>query len=60
VFEGGEAFKLLVRLRYRKHERVLQWKIDIYQLALAFRVALESECEGIETSVGLPLFFGSI
>jgi uncharacterized protein YfdQ (DUF2303 family) len=59
VFEGGEWYQLLVRLRYRKAGGSLQWSYDVYNLDKALDDALTSSCETVRNQVKLPLFFAT-
>lgn len=57
VFNGADAFELLVRLRYRKDGASLKWWYDIYNLDRAMELAFEDACGKITTGTGLPLFY---
>lgn len=60
VFEGGEWFSLLTRLRYRRNEGALVWWFDIYKLEKAVENAFTSACDKVAQETGLPLFYAKL
>lgn len=58
VFEGGAAYRLLVRLRTRKESNAMHLGFDIYQLARSEHDAFATECQAIAANTDLPLFYG--
>lgn len=59
VFEGGAAYRLLVRLRTRKREQRHSFTFDIYQLARTQQAAFQGECLTLSQAIEVPLFFGA-
>jgi uncharacterized protein YfdQ (DUF2303 family) len=56
IFDGGEWFKLLVRLRYRKIESQIKWFFQVFQLQIAFENAFRDQCTAILLATSTPLF----
>lgn len=59
VFERGEAFQLLVRLRYRVSQGAVTWTIAVHNADKALAIAFEGACEEAQAKTELPLFFGT-
>ena len=58
IFEGGDPYRIPVRLRYRKKNGSLSWLIEPYQLDRYIKHAFTEACERASEATGLPLFFG--
>ncbi|WP_319413901.1 DUF2303 family protein [uncultured Cohaesibacter sp.] len=58
IFEGGEAYRIPVRLRYRKDRGSLAWLIEPYQLDRYIKHAFAEACERAAEETDLPLYFG--
>ncbi|WP_244574482.1 DUF2303 family protein [Cohaesibacter sp. ES.047] len=58
IFEGGEPYRIPVRLRYRKKGGSLAWLIEPYQLDRYVKHAFAEACEVAAQQTALPLFFG--
>lgn len=59
VFEGGAAFVLPVRLRYRLVEGRISWSLKITRADATLDTAVREACESARDKTGLPLFYGS-
>ena len=59
VFEGGDLFQVLVRLRYRIVERTVRWILEPHDMKRVFDVAFEAACEEARDKTVLPLFYGT-
>lgn len=59
VFDRGPAYRLAVRLRYRKDGPRLLWFYDIYQADRAFMDAFDAACGTAREATSLPLFYGT-
>ncbi|MDR3438986.1 DUF2303 family protein [Telmatospirillum sp.] len=58
VFEGGDAYRVLVRLRYRKQSGGLIWTYELYRQDRVFKDALDGACAKAAEKTALPLFVG--
>lgn len=58
VFDNGPAYRVQVRLRYRKGSSVT-WFYEMFQQKEAFKDAIKDACQQAEEGTGLPLFVGS-
>jgi hypothetical protein len=58
VFEGGEAFQVMVRLRYRVSGGRVLWSLVPHRLKKVFDVAIREAAEVARQATDLPLFFG--
>lgn len=58
VFEHGDLYRVLVRLRYRKNGGSLNWFYDLYRADTVFDDALKQACAKAAEQTGLPLFVG--
>lgn len=61
VFERGDAFQFLVRLRYRvvQSSVTVTWILSVHNTERALAVAFEEACTTAKDQTDLPLFFGS-
>jgi hypothetical protein len=57
IFEGGEPYRIPVRLRYSV-KGGLGWKLEPYQLDKYIKHAFAEACQQAANLTGLPLFFG--
>ncbi|WP_431860222.1 DUF2303 family protein [Azospirillum sp.] len=58
VFEHGDLYRVLVRLRYRKNGGALNWFYDLYRADTVFDDALKQACVKAREATDLPLFVG--
>ncbi len=59
VFERGDVFQFLVRLRYRVVQSSVTWILSVHNTERALAVAFEEACTTARDETGLPLFFGA-
>lgn len=59
VFEGGDAWQIPIRLRYRKDGSAVLWRLEPYRARAAFDAAFTEACEAAQKATGLPLFYGT-
>lgn len=59
VFRDGEAYALLLRLRYRVEGAQIKWKLALHRSDVAFRDAFYDVAKNVKTKTGLPLFYGT-
>jgi len=59
IFEGEDAVRIAVRLRYRKQGERIIWFYDLYRVDQVFDVAFSMAIEKVESQTELPLFLGS-
>ena len=59
VFEAGEVYRLLVRLRYRVELGKVKWTLLIHRAEKALDTAFTEACEEAAAETGLPLFYGT-
>lgn len=59
IFEGGDLWRLIVRLRYRRAGGSISWHYEIYRLRESFREAFNEACATAREETDLPLFYGS-
>lgn len=58
VFEGGDRFRTVVRLRYRKNGGIV-WFYELYRPDRIFKTAFREGCSRAAEETGLPLFYGT-
>lgn len=58
VFEGGDRYRIAVRLRYRKSSSIT-WFYELSQVEEVFNDAIKGACEKAKTETALPLFVGA-
>lgn len=58
VFEGGGAYQIPVRLRYRVRSGSIVWECHLSKVAEVFRFAIKEACDKAAAETGLPLFYG--
>ena len=59
VFEGGEPYRVVVRLRYRKQQAAIVWHYDLYRHDVVFDDAFKGACETVKAGTDLPLLVGA-
>ena len=59
VFEGDAAYRLPVRLTYRRDEGAIFWTIRRYRPEIVFFDAFDRALEKVRTETALPVFIGS-
>ena len=59
VFEAGEVFQVLVRLRYRVSEGKVSWLYSMHRASAVFDVAFREACDAIQKATELPLYHGT-
>ncbi|RVT99066.1 DUF2303 family protein [Rhodovarius crocodyli] len=59
VFEGGAAYKMPVRIRYRTSHGRITWTMARYRPDLIFFHAFDQAAERVKKETELPLFMGS-
>ena len=59
VFEGGDAYRVVVRLRYRKQGAAIVWHYDLYRHDVVFDDAFKGACAQVAKGTGLPLLVGA-
>lgn len=59
VFKGGAAYRLPVRLKYRKHGPSVKFFLSIYDAQNAFDDAIGEAITKAQTDTALPLFEGT-
>lgn len=59
VFRGGAAYRLPVRLKYRKSGQTVKFTVAIHDASRAFEDAIGEATETARTRTGLPLFEGT-
>jgi len=59
VFDGGDAYRVVVRLRYRKQGAAIVWFYDLYRHDEVFEDAFKGACVIAAEGTGLPLFVGA-
>lgn len=60
VLEGGKAYQLPCRLRYRLNNGSVRWWYDVINLDKAIELAVDEELATIKERVELPLFYGDL
>ena len=58
VFDGGDRWTVLARLRYRVAGGKVTWSYHLHKVREVTREAFHEAAAGIATSTDLPLFFG--
>lgn len=58
VFDGGEPFRILSRLRYRKKDNCVVWFFDMYRIDTVLNDSFESTCETLSKELDLVLIHG--
>lgn len=56
VFEGGEPYKIAVRLRYRVYGGKVTWSYELFKIEQTFDIAFNDALAKIKEDTGLPLF----
>lgn len=56
VFEGGEPYKIAVRLRYGVYAGKVSWSYELFRIEQTFDIAFNDALETITKDTGLPLF----
>lgn len=59
VFRDGQAYALIVRLRYRVEGANVKWKLSIHRPDAVFRDAFYDVTKDVRTKTGLPVFLGT-
>ena len=59
VFDGGDRYRVVARLRYRKSGGGLTWFYELYRHDRVFRDAFDGACTKAREDTGLPLFVGA-
>ncbi len=60
VLEGGKAYQLPCRLRYRLKDGSVRWWYEVINLDKAIELAIDEELKTIKESVDLPVFYGDL
>ncbi len=60
VLEGGKAYQLPCRLRYRLKDGVVIWKYEVINLDSAIDLAIDEELQRMEKETQLPIFYGDL
>lgn len=60
VLEGGKAYQLPCRLRYRLNNGSVRWWYEIINLDKAIELAVDEELAEIKEKAGLPVFYGDL
>jgi len=58
VFEGGPAYRVIGRLRYRTHNGGLVWFYQLWRADRVFRHAFDELCASAAKLTSLPVFIG--
>jgi uncharacterized protein YfdQ (DUF2303 family) len=59
VFEGGPAYRLWIRLRFRRVEGAIIWTLQRWRPDLIVRHAMDEMIEKVRAETGLPVLIGS-
>ncbi|QQR69082.1 MAG: DUF2303 family protein [Alphaproteobacteria bacterium] len=59
VFNGGDLYRIPVRLRYRLAGGSVSWFYEMYRKDKVFDHAFREICQGAEKGTALPLLYGS-
>ena len=59
IFEGGDLYRILVRLRYRLNEGKVTWWYELHQYENSIDDAFEEIVSAVRTETGLTLYHGS-
>lgn len=60
VLEGGKAYQLPCRLRYRLNNGSVIWWYEVINLDKAIELAVNEELEAIKEKIGLPVYYGDL
>lgn len=60
VLDGGKAYQLPCRLRYRLNNGSVRWWYEVINLDKAIEMAIDEELQEISKAVELPLFYGEL
>lgn len=60
VLEGGKAYQLPCRLRYRLNNGSIIWWYEVINLDKAIELAVNEELEAIKEKIGLPVYYGDL
>lgn len=58
VFENGELYRILVRLRYRLQDGKVKWWYELYQLDVSIDNAFSEVVNKVKVETGLQLYHG--
>lgn len=59
VFQNGDMYRVLVRLRYRLKEGVVSWFYQLHRTDQIFDDAFKTAALAAKGATGLPLFYGT-
>jgi uncharacterized protein YfdQ (DUF2303 family) len=59
VIQGGPAYQVLARLRYRVREGKITWSYALHRTDLAFDAAIREICQRVETETERTVFLGA-
>ena len=59
VVQGGPAYQILARLRYRITQQRITWAFELHRADLAFDAAIKEIGERVEQATTTPVFLGS-
>lgn len=59
VFEGDGAYKLPIRLQYRRVEGAIRWTVRRYRPEIVFFHAFDEAVRKVAEGTGLPVFLGT-
>lgn len=59
VFDGGPAYRLWIRLRFRRVEGAITWTLQRWRPDLILRHAMDEMIEAVRTHTLLPVLIGS-
>lgn len=60
VLDGGKAYQLPCRLRYRLNNGSVIWWYEVINLDKAIELAVNEELEAIKENIGLPVYYGDL
>ena len=60
VLDGGKAYQLPCRLRYRLNNGSVIWWYEVINLDKAIELAVNEELEAIKGNIGLPVYYGDL
>jgi len=58
IFEGGDAHRICVRLRYRLNSGTIKWFYDLYRIDNVLNDAFDHACDRVRNETNLPLYYG--
>lgn len=59
IYEGGERWKLAVRLRYRVQNGTVVWLLAVHQADAALRESHDEVVAAVEKATSLPVLRGT-